>query len=81
MKRHPDPTFQRRVDVTRTEAMRVLSDVRRGYVNAEDLDMLSNFVQFSLALMQMEGPKKWALAKINVEIMSLNRGEYEDRAN
>lgn len=79
MRRHPDLTFQHRVDHTRTEAMRVLSDVRRGYVNADDLDMLSNFVQFSLALMQMEGPKKWALAKINAEIMSLNRGENENR--
>ena len=80
MKRHPDPTFQHRVDHTRTEAMRVLSDVRSGYVNSDDLDMLSNFVQFSLALMQMEGPKKWALAKINAEIMSLNRGENENRS-
>ena len=81
MRRHPDPRFQMQVDVNRTEAMRVLSDVRRGYVNADDLDMLSNFVQFSLALMQMEGPKKWALAKINAEIMSLNRGDYENRAD
>lgn len=78
MRRHPDLTFQHRVDHTRTEAMRVLSDVRRGYVNADDLDMLSNFVQFSLALMQMEGPKKWALAKINAEIMSLNRETHHD---
>ena len=79
MKRHPDPTFQHKVDHTRTEAMRVLSDVRRGYVNTDDLDMLSNFVQFSLALMQMEGPKRWALAKMNAEIMAINRGDYENR--
>ena len=51
MKRHPDPTFQHKVDHTRTEAMRVLRDVRQGYVNSDDLDMLTNFVQFSLALM------------------------------
>ena len=80
MKRHPDPTFQHKVDHTRTEAMRVLRDVRCGYVNADDLDMLQNFVQFSLALMQMEGPKRWAMAKVNAEIMSLNRGENENRA-
>lgn len=73
MNRHKDPTFQHKVDHTRTEAMRVLSDVRRGYVNADDLDMLQNFVQFSLALMQMEGPRKWGMAKVNAEIMALNR--------
>jgi len=76
--RHKDPVFQHRVDHTRKEAMRVLHDVRRGYVNADDLDMLSNFVQFSLALMQMEGPKKWALAKVNAEIMALHRNQVED---
>ena len=79
MRRHSDPVFQHRVDHTRTEAMRVLADVRKGYVNADDLDMLSNFVQFSLALMQMEGPKKWALAKMNAEIMAYNREDYENR--
>lgn len=73
--KHKDPVFQHRVDHTRTEAMRVLHDVRCGYVNADDLDMLQNFVQFSLALMQMEGPKKWAMAKVNAEIMALARGQ------
>lgn len=75
MKRQADLEFQVKVAHTRAEAMRVLRDIRRGYVNETDMDSLQNFVQFSLALMQMEGPKKWALAKMNAELMSLMREE------
>jgi hypothetical protein len=50
--------------------MRVIREIRQGDVNEEDLDMLQNFVQFSLALMLMEGERKWARAKVNAEIMS-----------
>jgi hypothetical protein len=57
--------------------MRVIREIRAGNVNEEDLDMLSNFVQFSLALMQMEGEKKWARAKVNAEIMSFTLKEGE----
>jgi hypothetical protein len=39
------------------------------------MDKLQNFLLFSLALMQMEGPKKWELAKLNAEIMSFSLGE------
>lgn len=73
MKRHRDPVWQARVDHTRREAMRVISDIRKGFVNEHDMDMLSNFVQFALALMQAEGPKKWELAKLNAELMALMR--------
>jgi hypothetical protein len=69
-----DLLWRSRVDHTRSEAMRVLASIKNGTVDENDLDMLNNFVQFSLALMQMEGPKKWALAKMNAEIMSLNNG-------
>lgn len=71
MKRHRDPLWQIKVDHTRREAMRVISDVRKGFVDEHDMDMLQNFVQFSLALMQAEGPKKWELAKMNAEMMAL----------
>ena len=81
MKRHPDTTFQMKVDLTRTEAMRVLSEVRRGYVNSKDIDALTKFVTRSLALMQMEGPRKWAMTKFNADLTSLNRGDYENRAD
>lgn len=73
MKRHRDPVWQAKVDHTRREAMRVIGDIRRGFVNEHDMDMLHNFVLFALALMQAEGPKKWELAKLNAELMSLMR--------
>lgn len=79
MKKHRDPVWQVRVDHTRREAMRVIADIRRGFVNEHDMDMLSNFVQFSLALMQAEGPKKWELAKLNAELMALMKEEPSEQ--
>ena len=73
----PDPLWRAKVTHTRKEAMRVIREIRAGDVNEEDLDMLQNFVQFSLALMQMEGAKKWARAKVNAEIMSYTIKEGE----
>lgn len=55
--------------------MRVIADIRNGKVNEEDIDMLQNFVQFSLALMQAEGPKKWELAKMNAELINYMKGD------
>lgn len=55
---------------TRREAMRTLREIRAGTVSEEDLNKLNNFVQFALALMQEEGPKKWALAKVHAELFS-----------
>lgn len=78
MKRHRDPVWQAKVDHTRREAMRVIGDIRRGFVNEHDMDMLNNFVQFALALMQAEGPKKWELAKLNAELMALMHTTPED---
>lgn len=80
MKRHRDPVWQSKVDHTRREAMRVIGDIRRGFVNEYDIDMLHNFVQFALALMQAEGPKKWELAKLNAELMALMREEPSEQA-
>lgn len=79
MKRHRDPVWQSKVDHTRREAMRVIGDIRRGFVNEYDIDMLHNFVQFALALMQAEGPKKWELAKLNAELMALMREEPSEQ--
>lgn len=73
MKQSRDPVWQAKVDHSRREAMRVIRDIRAGEVTTEDLNMLQNFVLFSLALMQAEGPKKWELAKLNAELMSLMR--------
>ena len=70
-----DPLWQSTVDHSRSESMRILREIRSGTVNLHDLEMLHNFLQFSLALMQMEGSKKWARAKMNAEIMELTRRE------
>lgn len=72
--KHRDPVFQAKVDYSRRQAMRVIADIRNGKVNEEDIDMLQNFVQFSLALMQAEGPKKWELAKMNAELINYMKG-------
>ena len=66
----PDPQWRNKVGHTRKEAMRTIRNIRAGDVNEIDLDMLQNFVQFSLALMLMEGEKKWARAKVNAELMN-----------
>lgn len=65
-----DLAWQSKVAVFRRETMRVIREIRAGDVNEVDLDMLQNFVQFSLALMLMEGEKKWARAKVNAELMN-----------
>lgn len=70
-----DPIWQARVDHTRREAMKTLRSIREGNVDEEELDKLQNFVQFSLALMAMEGDKKWARAKVNAELMNLIKEE------
>ena len=70
-----DPIFQAKVDVSRKESMRILRDIRSGHVSEHDLDMLQNFIQFALALMQAEGSKKWELAKMNAELMNYMKDE------
>lgn len=70
MRAEPTREWQATVDHTRHEAMRTINDIRQGKVNEEDIDKLQNFLQFALALMLMEGDKKWARAKLNAELMS-----------
>jgi hypothetical protein len=71
-----NPAWRTKVTHTRKEAMRTIRDIRAGDVNEIDLDMLQNFVQFALALMLMEGEKKWARAKVNAELMNyMKEGE------
>ncbi len=70
MRAEPTREWQATVDHTRSEAMRTINDIRSGVVNEEDIDKMQNFILFALALMLMEGDKKWARAKLNAEIMS-----------
>ena len=70
MRAEPTREWQLTVDHTRREAMRTIRDIHAGKVNEDDLNKLNNFIQFALALMLMEGDKKWARAKLNAELMS-----------
>lgn len=58
------------VDANRAGVVKVLSSIEAGEVDELELEKLSNFLQFSLALMELCGPEKWARAKLNAELMS-----------
>lgn len=47
----------------------VFRSIRAGTVDEDELDKLFNFAQFSLALMEICGPDKWAMAKLKAELM------------
>ena len=77
-KRKIDQDWRITVDHVHREAMRTITDIRNGSVNLDDLDKLQNHLLFSISLMRIEGPKKWALAKLNSEIMSFNAEKIKD---
>jgi len=64
-----DPHWQAVIDAYREGVMRVINSINKGEVKETDLEKLHNFAQFSLALMQISGPEKWARAKMNAEMM------------
>lgn len=69
-----DPYWRAQVDSTRTGVMKALHAISNdNKIDEEELERLHNFCLFALALMQAEGSKKWALAKMNAELMSLMR--------
>jgi hypothetical protein len=69
-----DYDWQAVVDGTRIGVTNVMEGIRNGEVDEIELEKLHNFVQFSLALMQLSGPQKWAQAKLNAELMSFMKG-------
>jgi len=68
--RKEDYDWQAIIDGNRIGITNVISGIRNGEVDELELEKLNNFVQFSLALMQLSGPDKWARAKMNAEIMN-----------
>jgi hypothetical protein len=58
------------INGNRIGVMQVLSSIRKGEVDELELEKLQNFLQFSLALMQLSGPQKWTQAKMNAEMMN-----------
>jgi hypothetical protein len=69
-----DYDWQAVIDGNRIGVTNVMESIRKGEVDEMELEKLHNFVQFSLALMQLSGPQKWAQAKLNAELMSLMKG-------
>ena len=69
-----DFDWQAVIDGNRIGVTNVIESIRKGEVDEMELEKLHNFVQFSLALMQLSGPQKWAQAKLNAELMSLMKG-------
>jgi hypothetical protein len=70
MKKKIDYDWQAVIDGNRKGISAVLNGIRNGEVDELELEKLQNFVQFSLALMQLSGPQKWAQAKMNAEMMN-----------
>jgi hypothetical protein len=64
-----DLHWQAVIDGYRVGVMRVINSINKGEVEEIELEKLNNFAQFSLALMQISGPEKWARAKMNAEMM------------
>jgi hypothetical protein len=58
------------INGNRLGVAKVFDSIRKGEVDEEELDKLQNFVQFSLALMQLSGPKKWVQAKMNADMIN-----------
>ena len=69
-KKKIDYDWQAVIDGNRKGISAVLNGIRNGEVDELELEKLQNFVQFSLALMQLSGPQKWAQAKMNAEMMN-----------
>lgn len=69
-----DYDWQAVIDGNRIGVANVIESIRKGEVDEMELEKLHNFVQFSLALMQLSGPQKWAQAKLNAELMSFMKG-------
>ena len=74
-KKKIDYDWQAVVDGNRIGVTNVMESIRKGEVDEIELEKLHNFVQFSLALMQLSGPQKWAQAKLNAELMSFMKGD------
>lgn len=73
-KKKIDFDWQAVVDGNRIGVTNVIESIRKGEVDEMELEKLHNFVQFSLALMQLSGPQKWAQAKLNAELISFMKG-------
>lgn len=68
------------IDIYRSNFMRTIRDIRSGLVNEVDIDKLQNFLQTSLALMNMVPIQIFEDAKRNAEINSfLHEANVDNR--
>ena len=69
-KKKIDYDWEAIINGNRIGIAKVFESIKNGEVDELELEKLQNFVQFSLALMQLSGPTKWAQAKMNAEMMN-----------
>ena len=72
-----DPHWQAIIDGYRVGVMNVINSINKGQVEVVELEKLHNFAQFALALMQISGPDKWTLAKMNAELMMYMKDKHD----
>jgi uncharacterized protein YjgD (DUF1641 family) len=65
------------LEIYRTNSMRTLSNIRQGLVNELDVDQLQNFLQTSLALMQLVSVPTFRQAQRNAELLGFLKGGHE----
>lgn len=74
----PDFDWEAIINGNRIGVHQVLQSIKEGAVDEQEFEKLQNFVQFSLALMQLCGPQKWAQAKLNAELMNYLKEKSSD---
>jgi hypothetical protein len=62
------------VEIYRSNSTRTIREVRKGLVNELDLDKLQNFIQVSLALMELVSVDTFRQAQRNAELLGFFKG-------
>lgn len=70
---------QQRVDQHRARTTKTLNAVERGHVDQEELEVLRNFCQVSLALMALVDAQTFDSAVRNAELSSRLHGDIDER--
>jgi hypothetical protein len=68
--KYKTPDWKNEVETYRLGVNKCLLAIRSGTVDENNLDALSNFCQYSLALMVISGSGKWDQAKDKAELAS-----------
>lgn len=60
--------WQAQVNGNRIGVMAALKAIEAGSIDELELEKMHNFCLFALSLMELEGDKKWARAKLNAKL-------------